>query len=202
MQATTDNYLVSDLAEFSRAGGATPFGANYSFQYLWDSLQRRVTENDKITAIADREKARSKDMQAILEEAKRAREKNKGGNKNNNGPAALAADGGLTKNDKKLLTKAKAEQAQSRAAKGGGQQQEATMPAVTPTEEAPRRTRSERRKASKTAKALAGADEAEDNAFPAGKRRRKRQRQERRWKGRRQRWTAACRLPGGRTAAA
>ena len=165
MQATTDNYLMSDLAEFSRAGGAQPFGKNYSFQFLWDSLQRRVTANDQTVAKADRAKARDKDMQEVLEEAKRAKAKANGGNRNNNGPSALPA--GLTKNDKKLLTKAKAEQAQNRLEKGGGQQQAATMPVVQPTtEDASKRTRSEKRKASKAAKALAVAEENE-NALPA-----------------------------------
>ena len=39
MRDSDDSFIKADLAEFHRAGGGIPFGPNYSFAFLWDSLR-------------------------------------------------------------------------------------------------------------------------------------------------------------------
>ena len=57
---TKDSYLINDLVVFKRAGGLMTFGKEYCFEFLWESLKRRVAEQGQHDAEQFREAARAR----------------------------------------------------------------------------------------------------------------------------------------------
>ena len=70
MRESDGMFIKSDLAEYHRAGGGTPLGANYSFAFLWDSLRRRVRDNEQQEQQVKYDNACEAEIQKVLNQAK------------------------------------------------------------------------------------------------------------------------------------
>ena len=65
MRDSKDRYIQIDLGVFDEAGDRTPVGWQFSFDYLWQSMRRRVGFYTKTTATVKRSEATAREIEKV-----------------------------------------------------------------------------------------------------------------------------------------
>ena len=108
--------IRADLAVYKRAGDMKPaMGPEYSFEFLWRSLERRVNDHSRKVATVAQDAARKKELQKLETEAARYAAMDK-----NSYVMSAAEYEAHEKKKKKLNNRKEKQKAKALAAAAGG----------------------------------------------------------------------------------